>query len=147
MSAGQAGSSVPLGQSVVIVDDEITLAVVMRVLVLEGWPDARVSVFTEIRDLAPRLLEVPIGSVVLMDRRLGGVESYAMIATLIQARPDVRVAMLSASLGSEEIRRARRAGAFVAHEKPAALSEWPQMLAQVVPPPLDPAARSGPAVA
>lgn len=41
------------------------------------------SVFTETRDLAPRLLEVPIGSVVLMDRRLGGVESYEMIATLI----------------------------------------------------------------
>ena len=147
MSAGQTGASVPLGRSVVIVDDEITLAMVMRVLVLEGWPDARVSVFTEIRDLVPRLLEVPIGSVVLMDRRLGGVDSYGMIATLIEARPDVRVAMLSASLGPEEITRARRAGAFAAHEKPAALSEWRQLLAQVVPPPLDPAARSGPAVA
>ncbi|MSP23302.1 MAG: response regulator [Dehalococcoidia bacterium] len=129
MIAGQARSSVPLGQSVIIVGDEITLAVVMRVLVLEGGPGARVSVFTETRDLAPRLLEVPIGSVVLMDRRLGGVESYGMIATLIQARPDVRVAMLSASLGPEEIRRARRAGAFAAHEKPAALSEWRQLLA------------------
>lgn len=129
MIAGQVRSSVPLGQSVIIVGDEITLAVVMRVLVLEGGPGARVSVFTETRDLAPRLLEVPIGSVVLMDRRLGGVESYGMIATLIQARPDVRVAMLSASLGPEEIRRARRAGAFAAHEKPAALSEWRQLLA------------------
>ncbi len=147
MSAGQTGASVPLGQSVVIVDDEITLAVVMRVLVLEGWPDARVSVYTDLRGLAPRLLEVHIGSVVLMDRRLGGVESYGMIATLIEARPDVRVAMLSASLGPEEITRARRAGAFAAYKKPAALSEWRQLLAQVVPPPVDPVARSGPAVA
>lgn len=36
MIAGQARSSVPFGQSVIILGDEITLAVVMRVLVLEG---------------------------------------------------------------------------------------------------------------
>jgi DNA-binding NarL/FixJ family response regulator len=132
---------------VVIVDDEVTLAVVMRTLVQQVWPDARIAVFVEPQDLAPRLLAVPVGSVVLMDRRLGGVESYAIIRTLLDARPDVRVAMLSASLGPEEITRARHAGAFAAYEKPAALAEWRQLLAQMVPSPVEPAAQSGPAVA
>ena len=147
MNAAESGPGDPLGPSVVIVDDEVTLAVVMRTLVQQTWPDARVTVFIEPQDLAPRLLEVPVGSVVLMDRRLGGVESYAIIRTLLDARPDVRVAMLSASLGPEEITRARHAGAFAAYEKPAGLSEWRQLLAQVVPSPVEPTAQSGPAVA
>ncbi|RLT41739.1 MAG: response regulator [Chloroflexi bacterium] len=131
----------------VIVDDEVTLAVVMRTLVQQTWPGARVTVFTEPQDLPLRLLEVPVGSVVLMDRRLGGVDSYEIIRTLLAGRPDVRVAMLSASLGPEEITRARHAGAFAAYEKPAALGEWRQLLAQMVPAPSDPRAQSGPAVA
>lgn len=147
MSAAQSGPDGSLGPSVVIVDDEVTLAVVMRMLVQQTWPDARVTVFTDTSDLAPRLLEVPVGSVVLMDRRLGGFESYGTIRTLLDARPDVRVAMLSASLGPEEITRARHAGAFAAYEKPAAVGEWRQLLAQVVSPPVDPTAQSGPAVA
>lgn len=131
----------------VIVDDEVTLAVVMRTLVLQGWPDANVSVFTDPLDLGLRLLDVPRDSVVLMDRRLGGVESYGVISSLVAARPDVRVAMLSASLGPEEIMRARHAGAFAAFEKPAALAEWRVLLAQLVPAPDEAASNRGPSVA
>ncbi len=140
-----------LGPSVVIVDDEVTLAVVMQTLVLREWPDARVSIYTDTHDLAPRLLEVPVGSVVLMDRRLGGVESYGLITSLLRGRPDVRVAMLSASLGPEEIAKARTAGAFAAYEKPGALGAWRQVLAEVMRPPASPQserqAGNGPAVA
>lgn len=125
------------GRSVVIVDDEATLAVVMRTLIVQGWPDACVSMFTDTLGLGERLLEVPAGSVVLMDRRLGGVESYGVVASLLGARPDVRVAMLSASLGPEEIARARAAGAFAAYEKPGALGAWRQLLAEVMRPPAD----------
>ncbi len=121
------------GQSVVIVDDEVTLAVVMRALILQGWPDAQMSMFTDTQDLGPRLRDVPEGAVVLMDRRLGGMDSYTVITSLLEARPDVRVAMLSASLGPEEIARARAAGAFAAYEKPGALGAWRELLAQVLP--------------
>ena len=120
------------GQSVVIVDDEVTLAIVMRMLILQAWPDARVSLFTETHDLGAHLCEVPEGSVVLMDRRLGGVESYGLITSLLSARPDVRVVMLSASLGPEEIASARAAGAFAAYEKPGGLVAWHQLLAGVM---------------
>lgn len=119
--------------SVVIVDDEVTLALVMRTLIEREWPEIHVSVFTDTRDLAPKLLEVPHGATVLMDRRLGGSESYGMITSLLGARPDVRVAMLSASLGPEEAARARAAGAFAAYEKPGALGGWRQLLASVMP--------------
>lgn len=138
------------GQSVVIVDDEAILAVVMRTLILQGWPDARVSVFTDMQDLGSRLLEVPADSVVLMDRRIGGMESYGVISALLGARPDVRVAMISASLGPEEAARARAAGAFAAYEKPGALGAWRDLLAAVMPPPagLRPGSSGlGPAVA
>lgn len=134
-------------RSVVIVDDEVTLAIMMRTLVLQGWPEAHVSVFTDPLNLGVRLSEVPPDSVVLMDRRLGGIESYAVISSLIQARPDVRVAMLSASLGPEEITRARHAGAFAAFEKPAALSDWRVLLTKVVSPPGAAADRAGDSVA
>jgi DNA-binding NarL/FixJ family response regulator len=120
-------------QSIVIVDDEVTLAIVMRTLVLQGWPDAEVSVFTDPLNLVPRLMEIPSGSVVLMDRRLGGADSYGIISTLLAARPDIRVAMLSASLGAEERSRARAAGAFTAYEKPSALGGWRQLLQEVIP--------------
>lgn len=123
------------GQSVVIVDDEVTLAVVMRMLILREWPDAQVILFTETHDLDSRLLEMPAGSIVLMDRRLGGVDSYDVIISLLRSRPDVRVAMLSASLGPEEIASARAAGAFAAYEKPGALGAWHQLLAEVMAPP------------
>lgn len=135
------------GRSVVIVDDEITLAIVMRTLVLQGWPEAHVSVFTDPLNLGPRLREIPMDSIVLMDRRLGGIDSYGIISSLVQARPDVRVAMLSASLGPEEITRARHAGAFAAFEKPAALSEWRVLLAKVVPAPGEAAEHAGDSVA
>lgn len=136
--------------SVVIVDDEVALAAVMRTLVLQRWPEARVSVFTEPGNLGPRLLEVPPDSVVLMDRRLGGADSYGTIAALLAARPDIRVAMLSASLGPEERSRARAAGAFASHEKPSSLTEWRQLLDETVPDPRvrrQPAPDAGPAVA
>ncbi|TAK76992.1 MAG: response regulator transcription factor [Dehalococcoidia bacterium] len=120
--------------NVVIVDDEATLALVMRTLIQQEWPQAHVSVVTDTRDLAPKLLEVPHGATVLMDRRLGGSESYGVITSLVGARPDVRVAMLSASLGPEDAARARAAGAFAAYEKPGALGAWRQLLASVMPP-------------
>ncbi len=100
---------------------------------MQGWPDAQVSVFTDPLNLAPRLMEIPSGSVVLMDRRLGGADSYGIISTLLAARPDVRVAMLSTSLGAEERSRARAAGAFAAYEKPSGLGGWRQLLQVVIP--------------
>lgn len=118
--------------SIVIVDDEVTLAVLMRTLVLQGWPDAQISVFTDPLNLAPRLMEIPYGSVVLMDQRLGGTDSYGAISTLLATRPDLRVAMLSASLGADERSRARAAGAFAAYEKPSALGGWRQLLQEVI---------------
>jgi len=119
---------------VVIVDDEATLAVVMRTLVLQDWPHAQVSVFTEPDDLLVRLSGIPHGAVVLMDRRLGGVDSYDLVRGLVQTRPDVRVTMLSASLGPEEVASARAAGAFAAYEKPGALSDWHRLLTTVISP-------------
>ncbi len=133
--------------SVVVVDDEVTLAMVIRTLVLQQWPDAQVSVLTDLEDLPRHLLEVPSGSVVLMDRRLGGVDSYGLISSLLASRPDVRVAMLTASLGPEERSRARYAGAFAAFEKPASLAEWRHLLGQVIPIPPSRPSQPGPALA
>lgn len=124
--------------SVVILDDEITLAVVMRTLILQGWPDAQVSVFTEARDLDARLHDVPAGSVVLMDRRLDGVDSYGVIAALTKSRPDLRVVMLSASLGPDDAATACAAGAVAAYEKPGGMGGWQQLLSRVFVPTASP---------
>lgn len=123
--------------SVVIVDDEPTLAVVMRMLILQEWPHAEVSLFTSPDDLQGGLLRVPPESVVLMDRRLGGVDSYDAIAELLGSRPDLRVVMLSASLGPEEVASARAAGAVAAYEKPGGIGAWHQLFAAVMSPAVD----------
>jgi len=128
----------PSAPSIVIVDDEVTLAVVMRMLILQEWPDAQVSLLTEPGDLRAQLLEVPSEALVLMDRRLGGVDSYGVISGLLEARPDVRVVMLSASLGPEEIAHARAAGAVAAYEKPGGLGAWHQLFASVISPVANP---------
>ncbi len=120
--------------SVVIVDDEPTLAVVMRMLILQEWPHAEVSLFTSPDDLQAGLLRVPAETVVLMDRRLGGVDSYNAIAELLGSRSDLRVVMLSASLGPEEVARARAAGAVAAYEKPGGIGAWHQLIATVMSP-------------
>ncbi len=123
--------------SVVIVDDEPTLAVVMRMLILQEWPHAEVSLFTSPDDLQAGLLRVPAETVVLMDRRLGGVDSYNAIAELLGSRSDLRVVMLSASLGPEEVARARAAGAVAAYEKPGGIGAWHQLFATVMSPAVD----------
>ncbi len=123
--------------SVVIVDDEPTLAVVMRMLILQEWPHAEVSLFTSPDDLQAGLLRVPAETVVLMDRRLGGVDSYNAIAELLGSRSDLRVVMLSASLGPEEVARARAAGAVAAYEKPGGIGAWHQLFATMMSPAVD----------
>jgi DNA-binding NtrC family response regulator len=113
---------------VVIVDDEVDHAIIIRRVLADVAPDAPVDVMTDARRIDVRLLQVPQGALLLMDRLLDGRESVSLLPALLEQRPDVSVAILSAALIEADRDRALRAGAIAAAEKPASLDGWRALL-------------------
>lgn len=118
--------------SVVIVDDDIDHAVIIRTVLSMISPNTAVTVHTDMRAIAPRLLSAPQGAVVLMDRVLGVEESYTLLAHLHERRPDLCIALLSAALTDRDRDRAFDAGAEVVAEKPGTIDGWRTLLSALV---------------
>lgn len=117
-----------LPSTVLIVDDDPDHAFIARHVLLGLAPDLEVRVLTALDGLARELSTAPAESLVLLDRLLAGVETYAALEEARALRPDLRVALLSAWLTPEEEARAYLAGAATAAEKPATLDGWRALL-------------------
>jgi DNA-binding NtrC family response regulator len=117
---------------VVIVEDEIDHAIIIRHVLADVAPGVSVEVMTDPLRLEERLLGVPQGALLLMDRRLGPLESVDLLPLLSASRPDLRIAILSAALPGEERERALRFGAFEAVEKPGSLDGWRGLLRRLL---------------
>lgn len=110
--------------AVYIVDDEADHALIARHVLRGLAPDLEVRVLPALEGLAVELAAAPAGAAVLLDRMIGGVESYATLREVLVGRPDLRVTLVSAWLTPEEAVRAREAGAAAAQEKPASIEGW-----------------------
>ncbi len=118
--------------AVFIVDDEADHALIARHVLRGLAPNVDVHVLSALEGLAVELASAPVGAAVLLDRMLGGVESYATLRAVLEARPDLRVTLVSAWLTPEEAARARDAGAADAAEKPGTLEGWRALLRVVL---------------
>lgn len=110
--------------TVIIVDDEADHALIATHVLRGMAPDIEVRVLSALEGLAAELARAPRHTAVLLDRLIGGVESYPVLREVVAARPDVRVTLVSAWLTPEEARRAHEAGASAATEKPGTLEGW-----------------------
>ncbi|MDA0364973.1 MAG: response regulator [Chloroflexi bacterium] len=114
--------------SIVIIDDEVDHAIIIRRVLVDVAPYAAVDVMTDPRKVEERLAEAPIHALLLMDRLLAGRQSIELIPALLCARPDLSIALLSAALSEEDRDRALATGALAAVEKPATLDGWRVLL-------------------
>ena len=110
--------------SVVIVDDEVDHALIVRLVLHQVMPDATVAIMTDPRALAQRLVEAPDGALVLLDRNLDGRDGIELLPLLRAERSDLRVVLLSAALTESDRLRALAAGAYEAADKPSSVAEW-----------------------
>jgi DNA-binding NtrC family response regulator len=117
---------------VFIVDDDVDHAFIARHVLRGLAPDADVRVLHALDGVARELAAAPAGTLVLLDRLLGGVETYGVLAETHATRPDLHVALLSAWLTPEEEARARAAGAAAASEKPSTLDGWRALLGSLI---------------
>ncbi len=117
---------------IVIVDDDIDHAIIIRRVLAGIAPDAAVDVMTDPRHIDERLRDVPDGALLLMDRMLAGHESIPFLSGLLERRPDLSVVLLSAALLDSDRDRALRAGAIAAAEKPATLAGWRELLSDLL---------------
>lgn len=131
MSRGFAGCP-----AVVIVDDDIDHVVIVRRVLARLAPGLPVTAVIHANDLRSHIREAPSGALLLIDRRLGSADGLALLAEVCRERPDLRAALLSASLTPEEQARALACGAVLAADKPARLDDWRSLLRRL----LDPAA-------
>ena len=84
--------------AVFIVDDEADHALIATHVLRGLAPEMDVRVLSALEGLAVALASAPAGAVVLLDRMIGGVESYATLRAVLEARPDLRVTLVSAWL-------------------------------------------------
>lgn len=127
------------GRPILIVDDDIDHAVILRTVLASVAPDATTEVCTDPGRMPDVVIESATDALVFMDRRLGGADSIAYLDAVREARPDLRVVLLSSALAEEDRMRALDAGASEAIEKPGTLAEWRALLARI----LGPDERSG----
>lgn len=121
-----------MSRPVLVVDDDIDHAVILRTVLAAVAPGAPVEVCTDPSRLPDALIEAPTGAVVLIDRILRGVESFPHLVAVLADRPDLHVMMLSSVLSPEDRARALLAGARDAREKPGSLAAWRSMLEQIL---------------
>ncbi len=109
---------------VVIVDDDHDLPVLLGHLITRQHPGTAVITVESATEVIRTLPSWPASAIVLVDRRLGMVESFDLIASMRVSRPDLRIAMISAALGSGDTERALAAGALAAFDKPVGVAGW-----------------------
>lgn len=117
---------------VLIVDDEIDHAVILRAVIASVAPDSSTDICTDPSRLPGALLEAEPRAVVFIDRLLHGVESFGYLPDVTRRRPDLYVVVLSSALSEEDQQRARSAGAAGAIEKPGSLALWRALVTRVL---------------
>lgn len=117
---------------ILIVDDDIDHAVILRAVIASVAPDCPTDTCTDPSRLPDALLEAEPGAVVFIDRMLRGVESFDQLPDVTRLRPDLHVVVLSSALSEDDERRARSAGAAAAIEKPATLAQWRSLVTQTL---------------
>ncbi len=127
---------------VVVVDDDIDHALIVRLVLARMAPDAPIEVMTDPRGLAQRLVEVPQGALVLMDRQLDGRDGIDLLPLLRAERPDLRTVLLSAALPEPDRLRALAAGAYAAVEKPGSLIGWHRLMESLLAAPAETSTRT-----
>ena len=118
--------------AVLVVDDDADHAHIARLVLNSLAPTTGVEVVHDAASAIARLAALPRGGVVLIDRRLHGIESFDTVVEMRLRRPDVDVVMLSAALSSIDRAYALACGAVDALEKPASLAGWREALASIV---------------
>ena len=117
---------------ILIVDDDIDHAVILRTVLGLVAPDAPTETCTDVSRLPDVLIEAAPGALVFIDRMLRGVDSLRYLEAVCAARTDLHIVVLSAALSREDRQRACDAGAVDAFEKPGSLVEWRALLSQVL---------------
>ena len=117
---------------ILIVDDDIDHAVILRTVLASVAPDAPTETCTDVSRLPEVIIEAAPDAVVFMDRMLRGVDSLRYLKAVCAARTDLHVVVLSGALSREDRQRACDAGAADAFEKPGSLAEWRALLSQVL---------------
>lgn len=130
---------------ILIVDDEIDHAVILRAVIASVAPERPTDTCTDPSRLPGALLEAEPDAVVFIDRMLHGVESVRYLPDVARQRPDLHVVVLSSALSEDDERRARASGAASACEKPGTLSQWRALVVRVLDE-ADARAGDGPAV-
>lgn len=116
---------------VVLVDDDIDHAIIVRTVLASVAPDIPVRTLTDPHEVDTRLRQVEQGALLLIDRLLGAVESISFIAPLCADRPDLNVVLMSSSLSEPDAVRALDAGASEAIEKPGSIEGWRVLLGRL----------------
>lgn len=123
------------GPTVVIVEDDPTHATLIAQILATVAPNARVEMPPP--EAAPAFVaEAPFGALVLVDRRLEGGDSLALLRAVAVARPDLRLVLMSSFVTLEDRDEALHAGARSVFEKPGDLNGWRSMLLGLLAPPI-----------
>jgi two-component system, OmpR family, response regulator len=112
---------------IVIVDDDEAHRELIAHLVGMVSPQSPVTPLgpervAELADVAP------FGALILLDRRLGTQDSLPLIAPLRRARPDLRVALMSAFVTAEDRATCLEGGAPTVFQKPGDVNGWRSIL-------------------
>ena len=118
--------------AILVVDDDLDHARIAEIVLRSIAPGVPVARCTTTRAAIAALDALPRGTLVLLDRLLGGVESFAAVVALRARRPDLAIVMLSAALSSVDRAYAIACGAHDAIEKPASLAGWRTALGALV---------------
>lgn len=110
---------------VVIVDDDADHVMIIRTVIARLFSGVRVLTLTDPAAAEARIVrEAPPGALVLIDRQLGNVDSFALVPAAARSRPDLTFIMMSTVADPEDRRRAVAAGARAFEEKPVTLAGW-----------------------
>ena len=121
-----------LPPALIVVDDEVDHAAIVRRLLVDLAPALPVEVVTDASGLIERLSEAPHHALLLLDRMLDGREALDVVSALAVARPDLTVAVLSAALSEHDRERALAAGADHAAQKPGSIADWRALLTDLL---------------
>ena len=114
--------------SILVVDDDVDHAYIARIVLQSIVPAVPIEVRHAAANAFDALLDLPRGSLVLIDRVLDDAESFDTIVRMRAERPDVAIVLLSAALSSVDRAYAIACGAFEAIEKPSGLDGWRRAL-------------------
>lgn len=118
--------------AILIVDDDLDHAYIARIVLQSIVPAVPIEVRHAAAAAFDALMDLPRGSLVLIDRVLDDVESFDTIVRMRAERPDVSIVLLSAALSTVDRAYAIACGAFEAIEKPSGLDGWRTVLSALL---------------